>query len=61
MKNLKKIRLAAGLTPPELSSISGVSSAAIYAYEAGKRDAKLSKLIMLADALKVSLDELARI
>lgn len=54
MQELKKYRVAAGLTQEELSKKSGVSRVTIANLESGKQTiAKSSTIIKLADALNV--------
>lgn len=60
MENLTRIREERGLTQKELGRLIGVAEATISNYENGKREPKLDKLVALADALNVSLDELVR-
>ena len=60
MEHLTRIREEKGLTQKELGRLVGVAEATISNYENGKRDPKLDKLVALADALNVSLDELVR-
>lgn len=60
MENLTRIREERGLTQKELGRLIGVAEATISNYENGKREPKLDKLVALADALNVSIDELVR-
>ena len=55
--DLKSIRLAKGLSVPQLVELSGVPRRTIQEIESG-RDARLSNVIKLAAGLGVSLDEL---
>ncbi len=55
--NLKKIREQQGLSVPALSKISGVPRRTIQDIES-RGDCRVSTAIKLADALKVTLDEL---
>ena len=57
--NLKKIRLAKGLSAPALSKLSGVPVRTIQDLER-RGDGRVSTCIKLADALEVALDELCR-
>ena len=57
--NLKKIRKDKNMTVPELSRLSGVPVRTIEDLEK-RGDGRVSTLIKLADALKVTLDELCR-
>jgi len=56
---LKQIRLEKGLSVPQLVELSGVPRRTIQDLES-RNDGRMSTLIKLADALKVSLDELCR-
>lgn len=59
MKNLKKIRLAKGLTREELHKRTGLTVSYIYKLERGlKNSPTLDVVIRLAKALEVSVDEL---
>lgn len=57
--NLKEIRKSQSLTIPALSEISSVPKRTIEDIER-KGECKVSTAIKLADALKVTLDELCR-
>lgn len=56
---LKEIRKAQNLSIPALSKLSGVPVRTIEDLEK-RNDGRMSTIIKLADALKVSLDELCR-
>lgn len=56
---LKQIRLARGLSVPQLVELSGVPRRTIQDLEK-RDDGRVSTLIKLADALGVTLDELCR-
>ena len=53
---LKQARKMAGLTQSKLAKILGIVQSGVVAYEGGKRDPSMSKLILLADTLNVSLE-----
>ena len=57
--NLKKIRIAKGITQLELAKITGLSKRTIE-YMEHNGNPKLNSVIKVADALEVSLDELCR-
>ena len=57
--NLKKIRNDKGLSLRALSDLSGVPQRTIEDLER-RNDGRVSTLIKLADAMKVTLDELCR-
>ena len=59
MSNLRKIRLERKLSVMKLSEISGVPRRTIQDLEGGT-DGRVSTMIKLADALRVTLDELCR-
>lgn len=56
--NLKKLRVAKGMTQRELATRSGVSRRALAGYEIGESEPSLKSLIRLADILNVQLDTL---
>lgn len=58
--NLRRLRLARGLTGYRLAKITGLSEAAISRYESGQRTPGPAYRRVLADALGVTVDELAR-
>lgn len=55
---LKEYRQLRGLTQTQLSQITSISRGAIANYEVGNREPDASLLLILADALSVSVDEL---
>lgn len=57
--NLKKIRLAQGLSVPALVELSGVPRRTIQDIEKND-DCKVSTALKLSEALNVTLDELCR-
>lgn len=57
-KTLKRVREASGLSATELASKSGITRMSIWQFENGKREPRLTSLIKLANALKISIDEL---
>lgn len=57
-KNIKNARKKLGLTQKELAEASGVAKVTIQQYETGKRQPRLEQLSMLAEAMKVHMDEL---
>ena len=56
---VRAIRAARGLSQRELAERAGVSSAALGTYERGTRAPSLANAILLADALGVTLDQIA--
>ncbi|MEX2025099.1 MAG: helix-turn-helix transcriptional regulator [Thermoleophilaceae bacterium] len=52
-ENLRALREAAGLTQEELGAIAGIQMADISRLESGIRDARITTIIRLADALAV--------
>jgi len=56
---LRDLRVARRLSRPELAALSGVPARAIEAYEMEGIDPTISPATQLADALGVTLDELA--
>lgn len=56
--NLKKIRKAKGMTQDDLGAIEGISRSTIGMVETAKTDITLSKIKIIADALKVSPKDL---
>ena len=57
-ENLKAARKAAGLTQKDLAEAIGVTPEAIWDYEAGKSDPRVSSLVNIAKALNLSVDAL---
>lgn len=58
--NLKRLRLAAGLTQMELSNRSGLDMAEISRLERGVKDPRLSTIVRLATGLEVDAGDLVR-
>lgn len=58
-QNLKEARKDRGLTGPELAEASGVQAKTIYRYERDEHEPPFGIALALADALGMSLDELA--
>ena len=56
--NLRKIREKAGLSRNDLAEKVGISVSALGQYEQGRREPDLQKLIAIATALHVSVDDL---
>ena len=54
-KNIKKYRLAKGLTQSELAEITGISVDYISLIENGKRTPSIKRLIILANSLDIEL------
>lgn len=57
-KNIKKARIAAGLSQEELARKLGVSAKTISAYETGRAIPPSPTLIRIAEIVKISIDEL---
>jgi transcriptional regulator with XRE-family HTH domain len=58
-ERFKQLRKAAGMTQEELARKAGVAFAAYRTWESGKRMPLFDAVVKVADALAVSLDELA--
>jgi transcriptional regulator with XRE-family HTH domain len=56
---LKRLREAAGLSQPELSRRAGIPLGTLRGWEYGRRTPLLDAAARLADALNITLDELA--
>lgn len=56
---LRKIRKERGLNGGELAQMVGVKEKTIWRYERDENDPTLGVLVSLADALNVSIDEMA--
>jgi len=56
--NLRRLRVRAGLTQPQLAEQVGVTWSSISGYECGKNVPPLVVLVRLADCLDCKLDEL---
>ena len=59
-ENLRAYRQARSMTQKELAKKTGLTHEWISHYENGRRLPSLQNLIKLADALNISIDELAR-
>ena len=59
-ENLKRIRLEKGLTQQHLADALGVTRSTVAAYESGRIEPSIEKLLNLSSSLGVSLDELIR-
>jgi len=57
-KNLKEYRLSMKYTQAEMAHFLGMTERGYRYYENGQREPNLSTLVIIADYLKVSLDEL---
>jgi len=57
-KNLKTYRLSVCCTQQEMANILGITVRGYRNYEMGTREPSLSFLVLIADKLNVSLDEL---
>lgn len=58
--NLAAIRQARGMTQAELGAAVGVGEMQVSHYEAGRRNPTMLRLIAIADALGVTVDDLLR-
>lgn len=58
MLAIAKCRKTAGLTQAELASLLGVSRSAVGNWEAGLASPPLSRIIALAEALHISIEDL---
>ena len=58
--SLKNLRLAAGITQEKLGQKIGVKKNTICAYEKRTRTPKIETLFLLAEALGVSVEEVAK-
>lgn len=58
---LKQVRLEKGMTLETLAQLSGISKGHLSKIERQERDPKISTLVLIADALKVKVDDLYRI
>lgn len=56
--NIKKYRTEKGLTQEKLSEITGISSDYLSEIERGKKSPSLKRLILIAQALELTLSEL---
>lgn len=57
--NIKRYRLASGLTQEKLAELCGISHDYISEIERGKKTPSLKRLIIIAEKLNVSLGQLA--
>lgn len=57
-KNLKECRLQLGCTQEDFAKMLGITPRGYRNYELGQREPNLTFLIMLADKLNISLDDL---
>jgi transcriptional regulator with XRE-family HTH domain len=57
-QNLRRLRLAAGLTQEQLSDVTQLAPSEISRYERGGRDPQLQQLVRLSRGLQVPLAEL---
>ena len=57
-KNLKKLRVAKGLTTREFADIADIAYSQVWVLESGKGDPSLSTLLAICHTLSVSLEEL---
>ena len=57
-ENIKKARLAAGLTQKELADKCGIADSAVRKYESGRVVPKLPMIKKIADALNVFITDL---
>ena len=58
--NIRKIRVARGMSVKDLASEVGVSAMTIYRYETGKRNPTILVAYKMATALGVTVDELIK-
>ena len=58
---LHELREAAGMSQSELAEASGVLITSVRNWEQGRRIARFDSMMAVAAALKVSLDELAKV
>ena len=58
---LKQIRLEKGMTLETLAQLSGISKGHLSKIERQERDPKISTLVLIADALKVNVNDLYKI
>ena len=56
--NIRRIRKAKGISQQELAAITGINAKSLSFYENGKRNIPGVYLILIANALEVSIDEL---
>ncbi|MCI7206492.1 MAG: helix-turn-helix transcriptional regulator [Clostridium sp.] len=58
---LKQVRLEKGMTLEMLAQLSGISKGHLSKIERQERDPKISTLVLIADALKVNVNDLYKI
>ena len=58
---LKQVRLEKGMTLEILAQLSGISKGHLSKIERQERDPKISTLVLIADALKVNVNDLYKI
>lgn len=59
---IKRLRLAAGKTQADLADAAGLSESALNQLETGRtKDARISTVRKLADALDTSIDDIAHL
>ena len=56
-QNIKKYRLASGLTQEKLSEMTGISTDYLSEIERGKRTPSIKRFVIIADALGVEADK----
>ena len=59
-ENLKSIRSEKGLTQQYLADALGVTRSTVAAYESGRIEPSIEKILILSSSLGASLDELLR-
>ena len=59
-KNFKKARIGLGLSQVELAKKIGIDQRAVSNYEAGLRKPRIFRIPKIAQALKISIDELLK-
>jgi len=59
-KNIRKIRIAKKMTQTEFAELFELKRTALGAYEEGRAEAKIDKIIIIADYFKLTLDQLLR-
>ena len=59
-ENLKRIRAEKGFTQQYLADALGVTRSSVAAYECGRIEPSIEKILVLSSSLGASLDELMR-
>lgn len=59
-ENLKRLRIAKGLTTREFADLAEIAYSQVWVLESGKGDPSLTTLIAIANTLEVSLDTLVQ-